>query len=189
MKKGIRCALLLAITIVLVACQQKLTLKDIVECDGNVVFQHDKIIRDAKNYYEITIGKDWKRELFVDQQQSRIYAADTTKNYSASFLIDVTRFDGRIVLDSTFQKNIISQIKSLPRSYVIKEGFIEFQEQPAYSVFSFQKTDTAILYQIQCYVAAQDHYFLLSSNIHGNQNLSNNLCESISIFNSLNLIP
>ena len=83
-------------TILLFSCKKELSINDIISCTSEVEFHHSKTIRDAKNNFEISLGEHWKRELYFDDHQSRIYAADTTRNFSSSFIIDVTRFKGKI---------------------------------------------------------------------------------------------
>lgn len=172
-------------TILFFSCKNEPSINDIISCSSDAEFHHSKTIRDAKNNFEINLGEHWKRELYFDEYQSRIYSADTTRSYSESFIIDVTRFEGNINLTENFRQHLISQIKSIPRAYIIKEGFINFKEIPAYVVYSFQKKDEMVLYNIQCYIAYSDHYFLLESKINGSKNLDKNSCESVAIFNSL----
>ncbi|NJB81809.1 hypothetical protein [Wenyingzhuangia aestuarii] len=177
------------IATLLFSCEQGPTIFDVVDCNSNTEFHHTKSIRDVKNGFEISIGENWKRELYFDDYQSRIYAADTTRSFSASFLIDITRFKGKIIIEEAFKNKISQQILAKPRTYIIKDKLITFKNKPAYAVYSFQKNATNASYTIQCYVADKEHYYLLSSQINGSQNLAQNSCEIVSIFNSLKMLP
>lgn len=175
--------------ILLFSCQQSPTISDIIESDFSKQFDHNKVIRDAKNSFEINIGKNWKRELYVDTNQSRIYGADTTRNYSSSFIIDITKFKGKIRIEDEFTDGISSQITKEHRTYMINQGAILFKKIPSYVFYSFQKNNNNITYSIECYVPDGESYYLLSAQINGSQNLTQNTAEIITIFNSLNRLP
>ncbi|ANW95682.1 hypothetical protein AXE80_05055 [Wenyingzhuangia fucanilytica] len=158
---------------------------DLFSCEQKTEIKNTRVVNDVHHNFKIKVGKNWKTELYFDDYQSRIYSADTTRNYSESFIIDITRFEGNITLSDNFRQHLMSQIKSIPRAYIIKEGFIDFKDSAAYAIYSFQKKEDIVLYNIQCYLTYPDHYFLLESKINGSQNLEKNTCESIAIFNSL----
>jgi len=173
----------------MLSCKHEATLSDIIKSNYTEEFNHDKIIRDAKDSFEVKIGKNWKRELYVDTNQSRIYAADTTRSFSASFIVDITKFKGKIHIDDEFTQKIGSQITQQSRTYIIKQGPIVFKEHPSYVFYSFQKQTNSVIYTIECYVPHQESYFLLTAQINGSLNLEQNTAEIITIFNSLNILP
>lgn len=169
----------------IISCNQKPDIYDILGAKKNTNYNHSKTIRDVKNNFEVNIGAHWKRELYFDDYQSRIYTADTTKSYSSSFIIDITRFKGKIIIEEEFKNQLVSTIQKKAQNYVIKEGFLEFKEKPAYCIYSFEKQLEHVVYTIECYVADGDNYYLLTSTINGSNNLNNNLSETLAIFNSL----
>ncbi len=171
------------------SCQKKATLNNVLKINNSLQFTHDKTIRDVKNNFEITIGKHWKRELYYDAAQSRIYAADTTRNFSSSFIIDVTCFTGKIILDDTFTDKLSNDITKFPKNYIINKGSLELQNKPAYCVYSFEKLSQTAIYNIECYLPDGERYYVLKSTINGSEHLSKNVSETIKIFNSLNILP
>ena len=179
----------LLLCVVFFSCKKQATITNVIPCNSSTAFKHAKIIRDVKNNYEINIGENWKRELYFDDYQSRIYAADTTRSFSSSFIVDVTCFKGKIILDEAFKNQLIANVKKQPKNYIIKEGFIELKELPGYFILSFENKHNTQIYTLTCYLTKGDDYYLLKSTINGSENLDNNLCESIAVFNSLNLLP
>lgn len=176
--------------ILLLSCKKTPSIYDVISCNSSQEFEHTKTIRDAKNHFEINLGEHWKRELYFDDYQSRIYAADTTRNFSSSFLIDVTRFKGRIIIEEAFKNKITSEIlASNPRTYVIENSIIEYKEQPAYAIYYFHKNEDQVTYNIQYYIAFKESYYLLSAQINGSQNFELNNCEILQLFNSLKILP
>ena len=172
-----------------ISCQKTSTIYDVLECKQATSFQHSKTIRDVQNHFEINIGENWKRELYVDDYQSRIYAADTTRNYSSSFIVDITRFKGKIIIEDAFKEQLIKTLEKKPNNYVINEGFIEFKKKKSYTLFSFEKQNEQQIYTLECYVPSGEYYYLLISTIHGSHDLTNNVLESLQVFNSLKLLP
>ena len=176
-------------TVLLFSCKNEPSINDVISCTSDVDFHHSKIIRDAKNNFEINLGEHWKRELYFDDYQSRIYAADTTRNFSSSFIIDVTRFKGKIIIEEAFKNKITTQVLATPKTYIIQNSIIKFNDQPAYAIYYFHKNEEQVTYNIQYYIADQEHYYLLSAQINGSQNFTKNNCEILQIFNSLKIIP
>lgn len=189
MAKRLLFIFIIGCALALTSCKKEKTLANFVDCDIDTTFIHNKVLRDAKNYFEITINNNWKRELFVDVNQSRIYAADTTKDYSASFIIDVTRFNDRMVLDTIFQNKIIKNIKNKNKSYVIQEDFFTYNDQKGYGVFYFEHKGANPTYFLEFYIAYAEHYYLLKSIILGNENFEANVCESMTLLNSFKPLP
>lgn len=179
----------ISIAFLSISCQEEKTMANFVDCDIEPTYEHNKVLRDAKNYFEVSIGKNWKRELFVDANQSRIYAADTTRDYSASFIVDITRFSDRIVLDSIFKKSITKNINNANKSYVIQEDFITYKGQKGYGIFYFEHKGFNPTYFMEFYIAYPEHYYLLKSTILGNENFEENVCESMTVLNSFNTLP
>ncbi len=173
------------IFITLFSCKKKKDLGTLLNINKHTQFNHSKVIRDVKNNFEITIGDTWKRELYFDDYQSRIYAADTTRNYSSSFIIDITRFKGKIILDKAFKNELLTNIEKAPKNYMISNGFLQFNKQPAYYVFSFERQHQKEIYTLDYYIEDDEYYYLLRSTINTSKNLPNSLDESVTIFNSL----
>ncbi|MGY5351241.1 hypothetical protein ACXGQW_01495 [Wenyingzhuangia sp. IMCC45533] len=176
------------LSLCLLSCKKKQDLSTLLGVDKKIEFDHAKVIRDVKNNYEIKIGDHWKRELYFDDYQSRIYAADTTRNYSNSFIIDVTRFKGKIILEDAFRNELKSKIEKKARNYIISEGYSKYKDLPAYYIFSFKKQSEQEIYTLDYYIAEEDSYYLLKSTINTSKNLSNSLSESLAIFNSITFL-
>lgn len=173
----------------LFSCQKTTTIYNLLECTPNQEFVHQKTLRDVKNGFEINIGENWKRELYFDDYQSRIYAADTTKNYTSSFIVDITRFKGKIIIEDAFKQQLVQTIQKKENHHIIKEGFVEFQNKKSYVVFSFEKKGIHQTYTLECYIPDGESYYLLISTINGSENLANNVLESLQVFNSLHPLP
>lgn len=175
--------------LVLFSCNQKPKIDHLISCSKNHEFQHQKTIRDVKNHFEINIGDHWKRELYFDDHQSRIYAADTTRSFSSSFIIDVTRFSNRIIIEEDLKKRTTNQVLSEPNTYIIKNKVITYKNQPAYAIYYFRKINDRVIYNLQYYISYKNCYYLLSAQINGSHQFDSNNCEILQVFNSLNILP
>jgi len=176
------------LSLLFLSCNKTTDLEHLLEIKTTANTWQNKTITDVKDHFKIKIGKKWKRELFFDYNQSRIYAADTTRNFLSSFIIDVTEFEGKINLDENFKTQLEQNITQEPRSYMVKKGNINIQKIPGYCLFSFSRQPDFEVYTLTCYLALKEKYFLMTSTIYGSENLTQSLQETISVFNSLTLI-
>ncbi|WP_010136662.1 hypothetical protein [Ochrovirga pacifica] len=189
MTKPFLAILLSSFVFLLTNCETEKNLNNFIDCDTPMEFNHNKVLRDAQNYFQINIGQNWKRELFVANDQTRIYAADTTRNYSSSFIVDITRFKGRVVLDSIFQHQITNSIQTNPQSYLIKEHPFTYKNQQGYGVFYFENKGANPTYFLEFYIAYPEHYYLLKSILLGSEKFEENLCESMQVLQSFQPLP
>lgn len=173
-----------------ISCQEPTELQKLFENEINdleVTFNQPKVVVDAKENFEITLEKNWKRELYLDEAESRIYTADTTKSLKESFILDITSIEGKIKLDNNFANQLKNQIRNIPQAYIVVDDFITVNKLPAYCIYSFQKSEPLNQFNIQLYIADKDRYYLLESKIYGDDNIQEKIAKSLLSFETFKI--
>ena len=79
-------------------------------CDTPMSFSNTKKYKDVLNHFEIDVPKNWKTSLYYDEYQSKLYTADTTRNLSESYIIDVTWHQGELIIDDDLERLVSEQV-------------------------------------------------------------------------------
>ena len=76
-------------SLLLCSCSQQSEVSKKFNCKPTNFTNLEKI-EDVKNLFSLEIPKKWKTNLYYDDLQSSIYTADTTKQLTETFLLDIT---------------------------------------------------------------------------------------------------
>ncbi|PIE49406.1 MAG: hypothetical protein CSA39_02795 [Flavobacteriales bacterium] len=141
-----------------------------------------------KNFY-IEIPDNWKTELFYDEYSSSVFAADTTKNLTESFLLDISWRQGELNIDDAFKKQLQDSVLNTQRLTTIKDGMITFKDKPSFFNLAGGKQGNYNYQFFQLYVkTGMDEYITLTSKVYGDKKIARRICESIAYFNTLRII-
>jgi hypothetical protein len=69
---------------------------------SNSGFTNLEIVDDAKNLFSIQLPTNWEINLYQDEVQSSIFAADNSKELTETVLLDVTFINNKINFDDAF---------------------------------------------------------------------------------------
>lgn len=146
-----------------------------------------KQVLDAFLQFSLEIPKNWKTNLYIDQNTSIFATADTTKQLSETFLIKVSKIPAQLTLNQATTDTIKSEltknqwhINSLQKGIFKKFNalLITSQKQP-----SNIKTSALHLY----FSAENQHYFEIEIQCFGDKNTDERFCQAVKIINSLNI--
>lgn len=140
---------------------------------------------DIKNNFSIEIPSTWKSSSFFDEYQSDIYAADTTKILTDTYIIDTSWNAGELKLNQDFVKSVVSKSDLL----LLFSEFENFKDKPAYWHLS-KGIKNGLDYQIlNLYIQTKyDSYILVTTEIYGNNAIEQRLCDAINIINTIEFI-
>lgn len=79
-------------------------------CDTPMSFSSTKTYKDVLSHFEIDVPKNWKTSLYYDEYQSKLYTADTTRNLSESYIIDVSWHQGELIIDDDLERLVSEQV-------------------------------------------------------------------------------
>ena len=177
--------LTMLITMLLISCQNSKFERDF-DCNTPAEYTQTKTYKDVLGHFEIEVPRSWKTELYYDEYQSKLYTADTTRNLSESYIIDITWHQGELVIDDEFEELVSKQVGREFNLIPVKSGEGEFLDLPAYYHISTGKKNDMSWHYLQIYLKyATDEYYTLTSKIYGNDLVTERICSSFAIFKDL----
>jgi len=178
---------LLLLSLFVTSCQQKSKLQKEFLCDTHR-FNNTETVADFKNKFTLEIPKSWKTQLYFNTIQTQIMTADTTKNLTNTFTINVEYNSGTLEINNEFTTKILKDLEE-NNLQVLKNKNDVFNEKPSFWTVSKGKKMNFDFYYFELFVKQNNtHYFKLTSDIYGNENLDERFCESIALMESLTMI-
>ncbi|WP_157961096.1 hypothetical protein [Lutibacter citreus] len=172
---------------ILVGCKNQSELSKLYNCKtGNI--KNTIAISDFKENFNISIPNSWKTNLYYDKNQSEIFAADTTKQLTETYIIDAAYNYGSLTFNNSFYKKTDSILKASNLKKV-NSGTILFKEKPAYWYLSKGKKKGFDFHQFNLIVKTSKNAFFTSyCEIYGTTNIESRICESISIIDNIEFL-
>ena len=180
--------LILILTIGFISCQNN-SLKKEFNCETDADFSELKEYRDFLKNFRVKVPKNWKTTLYYDEYSSEIYSADTTKQLTDTYVLEMSWKQGELNIDENFAKKINDTLQLRERLKMTKSGFGKFKKKPMYFNLA-EGTRSGIQYKyLQVYLKTNiDEYITLTSKVFGDKLVDERLCESVELFESLQLI-
>jgi hypothetical protein len=158
-------------------------------CETPMSFSNTKTYKDVLSHFEIDIPKNWKTSLYYDEYQSKLYTADTTRNLSESYIIDVSWHQGELIIDDDLERLVSEQVGREFNLIPVKAGEGEFHDYPAYYHISTGKKNNLNWHYLQIYLKYEtDEYYTLTSKIYGDELVTERICASFAIFKELEFL-
>lgn len=143
---------------------------------------------DFNKNFKIDIPSGWKTDLYYNEFQSELFTADTTKNLSKTFILDVAFNFGELSFDKEFYKKTDSIIAT-NNLQKIKDGIIKFQTKPTYWYLVKGTKNGFDYHQFNLLVKnSSTTYFTAYSEVYGTQNVNERICKSISILEKIEFL-
>lgn len=159
------------------------------DCEDVSVASQLKKYRDFLKHFYIEIPANWNTKLYYDEYSSTVYAADTTKSLTNTYVLDVTWRQGELNMNDAFKQQMRDSVLNKESLTTLKEGQITFKEKPGYFNLANNTQSKYDYHFLQVYVkTGVDEYIVLSSKVYGDRYVEERLCESIAYFNNLKLI-
>ena len=179
---------LLILLISMSSCQKD-TINESFDCNTTTNFANTEEVQGILKHFKITIPSDWKSELYFDETQSRFYSADTTKQLSETYIVDVTWHQGELKFGKDFETLVVDDLKLNQQLTPIKSGFGEFKDFKGYYNLSkgFQSGFDYHFFQIFL-ITATDEYFTLTTKVYGTEFVNERICSSVSLFEKITFL-
>jgi len=176
----------LIIFIAILGSCKKNDVRNALNCATTTNFANTKEISGFLKHFKLEVPKSWKSELYYDETQSRFYSADTTKQLTDTYIIDVTWHQGEIELTDDFEQIIENDIKQNEQLTPFKRGFGYFKNLPCYYNLSNGKSSGFTYHNLQIYLKTNvDEYYHLTTKVYGDEFVEERLCESLSLFEGI----
>jgi hypothetical protein len=172
------------ISLTFISCNSNSLKKKIgFDCDSSSAFNNLIEIKDAKLTFETQIPSNWKRELFVDNYESRLYAADTTKELNNAYIFDLGHYSGELKIDKNFKTKISNEINSLNNSKITEEKTFIHKEKEVFYISYSSENANITLNNIQLYLKNKNNsFYKLKIDVYGKENIEQRFCNAIELF-------
>ena len=168
---------------------QKNDIESEFDCDSTPKLGETKEIRDILKKFKLIVPKDWSTQLYYDEFKSQIYAADTSKQLTETYILDVAWHQGELTLDEALAKNVKDTLYIKEQMTTVRSGFGNFKKKPSHWNLSQGKESGRLYTFLQLYLKTEvDEYFLLTTKLYGDTNVDSRLCESIALFDKVKII-
>lgn len=140
---------------------------------------------DFNKNFELDIPEQWKNQGYFDEFQSSILAADTIKQLTESYILDIAYRYEEIVLDSVFTIEVNKN-----NSYeVLRSNFEPFKEFNSYWQVSKGDKNGYVYHLFQQFIPHKNKgYIEIKTEIYGEALVDERLCESLTILESLEFL-
>ncbi|WP_456379016.1 hypothetical protein [Lutibacter sp.] len=183
MKKTI----LILISIALLSCTKQSQLSKKFHCKA-IKIEKTKEIIDFKKNFKLTIPTNWKTKLYFTEFESEIFAADTLKQLTESFILGTSFNYGALNFDVSFHKKIDS-ILVKNNLLLINSGNHLFQSNLTYWYIAkgFRNGFTYHTFNLTV-KQSENTYFNAYSEIYGETKVNERICETISILEKIEFL-
>ena len=175
------------IFLLIMGCSKQSEIGKKMNC-STTTYKNTKEITDFNKNFTLSIPSNWKTELYLDNYQSEIFTADTLKQLSETYILAASFNLGTLNFDSDFhhRKDSVLNANNLK---IIDSGNESFQKKPSFWYVSkgtknnFDYHRFTVLTKI-----SENTYFSAYSEIYGNTNVDERICESISLLESIRFL-
>ncbi|MCH3885114.1 hypothetical protein [Tenacibaculum aquimarinum] len=172
----------------LISCSNKNSeLSNHFSCDNTTLETELKKVKDIRNLFSVALPKHWKTNLYYDNAQTSIFAADTTKSLTKSVLLDITLVHNPVTFDEIFINKAIASSNEIGlKDEVLKE--IHFLDKPSFLQHSKGKKNNYSYEVVNVFSKVNSDNFLLTKiEVYGDSAVSKRLCNAISLVNNIQL--
>ncbi len=179
-----RLGIILLILITVISCGKKTILETTFDC-SHATFSDVKEVKDVKNNFKIGIPSDWKINKYFDEYESSVFVADTLKQLTDTFIIDVSYKLGELKLNQEF----VAKVNADSTLSIIHSEFENMFDKPAFWYVSNGKKNNYEYHTLSIYIKTSlDTYMQISTEIYGSENVEKRLCKAINIIKTIEFI-
>lgn len=173
-------------SLLIISCAKKSELAEILDCYESK-YNNLETVNDVKGKFTIDLPKHWKINLYQDEVQSSIFAADTTKQLTATVLLDVTYINNKINFNEAFL--LKQEQENLAKSLIkTKSKEIIFLEKPSL-LMQFKGVKGKFPYQVSnLFIKLNSTEFILAkTEVYGDSLVNQRFCRAFSLIEKMNI--
>ena len=87
-----------------ISCSNRSQISKDLNCNPES-YDNLEVVQDFKEKFSMSIPKNWKTNLYYDNNQTSIYTGDTTKNLTNTFTVDITYVYNKLKFDQKFMQS------------------------------------------------------------------------------------
>lgn len=168
----------------LVGCNKPNELAKQFNCKSKLKLPSAAVYDYNKNF-TISIPNNWKTELYFNKTDSDIYAADTTKQLTESFILNTSFTMGNLDFGTAFFSKIDS-VLSTENMTKTNAFFSDFNNKKSYWYLIKGKKNGFVLTELNGYVyVSEKNYWRCSVAIYGENQINERTCEAIAVLQTV----
>jgi hypothetical protein len=178
----------LVASLLLFSCTKQSEISKDFNCSTTAYNNLEKV-DDIKNLFSLALPKNWKINLYQDEVQSSIFAADTTKQLTETVLVDVTFIQNKITFDDAFM--LQQEQENLAKGIIkIKSKEITLLEKPSIYIVYKGKKGAFVYETIHTFIKVNAQNFILAkTEIYGDSLVNERRCSSFSLIENIKIYP
>jgi hypothetical protein len=174
--------------LLLCSCSKTSEIREDFNC-ATVAYSNLEYVDDVKNLFSLELPKNWKINLYQDEAQSSIFAADTAKQLTETVLVDVTFIKNKINFDAAF--SLQQEQENLAKGLLkIKSKEITLLDKPSLYIM-YKGKKGAFMYQTShTFIKINEANFIFAKiEIYGDSLVNERLCNSFSFIENIKIYP
>ena len=179
MKYGLYFLVLFIIT----ACGSS-ELKSDFNC-SNASYSNLSKTEDVRNLFSVQLPKNWKVNLYYDNDQTSIYAADTTLNLTKTTLFDASYIHAPVFFDATFKQKINADNVQMGLEEVKSKDIKHLDKTSFYSLAKGKKGKYTYHILNVFTKVNSDNFLHVKTEIYGDSLVNERICKAISLLDKI----
>lgn len=175
---------LIFLLIFLASCDDRSQLSKEMDCEPDK-YANLELVEDVDKRFTIQLPDHWKTNLYFDKNQTSIFSADTTKQLTDTYTIDVTYVYSELKLDEKFiqrfKRNLIKNQLVESTSYELL-----FNEKEAYYSRALGKRGRFDYQILNLFVKVNSgSYMHAKTEFYGDSLVNQRICNAISLIEKI----
>ena len=173
--------------LIFTSCSKQSELRKNFDC-RNINTEQKSAQYDFHKNFKLNIPISWRTALYYDNSQSEIFSADTVKELTETYILDVSHNLGNIEFNDTyFVKN--DSILNTNNLKIIKSNNNLFQEKPSFWYVAKGTKKGYVYHQFNLTVLlGEQSYFNSFVEVYGEEAVDERLCDAISIIENIEFL-
>ena len=142
--------------------------------------------QDVKKTFSIQLPKHWKINLFFDEKQSSVYAADTTKQLTETTLLDVTSIRQKYTFNKNFEKRLKINDANQGLTNTSSQP-VQFLNKEAYYAISTGKKGKFSYKIFNLFINSDNNSFHIKTEVYGDSLVDQRFCKALTLIKSIKI--
>lgn len=173
--------------LVFIGCHSSSELKKDFQCSGVSQYTGLSDIEDIRNLFIVSLPKNWKINLYFDDTQTSIYAADTTLNLTKATLFDVSLIHSPIAIDASFKQKISNDNSHMKLQEIRVKDFNLNQNTSYYSLAKGKKGKYPYHILNVFTKVNSDNFLHIKTEIYGDSLVDERICKAVNLIDKVRL--
>ena len=170
--------------ILLNSCSSKSQISKDLDCKPES-YNNLEIVEDVDKKFKVKLPDNWKTNLYFDKNQTSIFSADTTKQLTDTYTIDITYIYNEFKLDEKFlqkfKTNLTSKLLVETTSYELK-----FQDKDSYYSRAIGKRGQFDYQIINLFIKINNaNYMHAKAEVYGGSLVNERFCNALSLIEKI----